>query len=84
MNLVISRHLGDDGKEMYQNAKRTCRAIVSVVVAVVFLNVVSSAVLNSQAGCRCTLVPGQTPVFGSPFPLLVTSYLTSKKSELST
>ena len=29
LNLVISRrHLGDDGKEMYQNVKRTCRAIV--------------------------------------------------------
>ena len=29
LNLVISRrHLGDDGKEMYQNEKRTCRAIV--------------------------------------------------------
>ena len=25
LNLVISRrHLGDDGKEMYQNVKRTC------------------------------------------------------------
>ena len=29
LNLVISRrHLGDDGKEMYTNVKRTCRAIV--------------------------------------------------------
>ena len=29
LNLVISRrHLGYDGKEMYQNVKRTCRAIV--------------------------------------------------------
>ena len=27
-NLVISRCFAEDGKEMYQNIKRTCRAIV--------------------------------------------------------
>ena len=32
LNLVISRrHLGDDGKEMYQNVKRTCRACRAIV-----------------------------------------------------
>ena len=31
LNLVISRcYFGDDGKEMYKNIKRTCRAIVFV------------------------------------------------------
>ena len=34
LNLVISRrHLGDDGKEMYQNVKRTCRACRATVFA---------------------------------------------------
>ena len=34
LNLVISRrHLGDDGKEMYQNVKRTCRACRAIVFA---------------------------------------------------
>ena len=34
LNLVISRrHLGDDGKEMYQNVKRMCRACRAIVFA---------------------------------------------------
>ena len=34
LNLVISRRdLGDDGKEMYQNVKRTCRACRAIVFA---------------------------------------------------
>ena len=46
-----------------------------------FVNVVSSAILNSQAGYRCTLVPrlpfpvprSPFPVPRSPLPVLVTS-----------
>ena len=34
LNLVISRrHLGDDGKEMYQNVKRTCSTCRAIVFA---------------------------------------------------
>ena len=59
LNMVISRScFAEDGKEMYQNVKRMCRAIVfaystdRVVVAVTVVVCLSSQVLTTVQNIR--------------------------------
>ena len=53
LNLVISRrHLGDDGKEMYQNVKRTCRACKAIVFAHLTYNCFVASSLPSASSFR--------------------------------
>ena len=59
-NLVISRrHLGDDGKKMYQNLKRTCRACRAIVFAHKTYCFVASSLLSALLFRKLSNVGGR-------------------------
>ena len=78
--LTSNTHLGIPGfvssplQSLNNSESSNYTANGDLAIKSVFVNIVSSAVLNSQAGYRCTLVPRLPfPVPRSPLPVLVTS-----------
>ena len=78
--LTSKSHLGIPGfvssprQSLNKSESSNYTANGDLAIKSVFVNIVSSAILNSQAGYRCTLVPRLPfPVPRSPLPVLVTS-----------
>ena len=63
--LTLNTHLGIPGlgQSLNKSESSNYTAIGDLAIKSVFVNIVSSAILNSQAGYRCTLVPRP------PFPV---------------